>query len=194
MLTIGEEVQNFELDAFHDEQIKKISLKDYRGKWVVLLFYPGDFTFICPTELEEAAELYEEFKKCNAEVLSISTDSVHVHKAWHDTSPAIKKVQYPMLADQTGKVCRQFGTYISNNDSYAKDEGRSYRGSFIIDPDGKLRVIEIHDNSVGRNGEEILRKLQAAVFVSQHQGEVCPAKWRPGKQTLKPGLDLVGKI
>jgi len=137
--------------------------------------------------LEEFAEKYEEFKKIGAEVMSISTDTVFVHKAWHDNSPAIKKVRYPMLADPSGKVCRQFGTYIEN-------EGLSMRGTFIIDPDGVVRYMELHDNSIGRNANEILRKLNALKFVREHTGEVCPASWEPGKKTLRPSLELVGKI
>lgn len=186
-MTINEKAQDFVLEAFQNEKIKKIKLSDYQGKWVVMLFYPADFTFICPTELEEAADNYTEFQKLGAEVLSVSTDTVFAHKAWHDTSKAIKKIKFPMLADPAGKVCRQFGTYI-------EEEGLSLRGTFIIDPDGVLKAIDIHDNSIGRSAKEILRKLQAAKFVKEHKGQVCPASWEPGKKTLKPGLDLVGKI
>ncbi|MFH1409798.1 MAG: redoxin domain-containing protein [Nanoarchaeota archaeon] len=187
MVKIGEEVPDFEVEAFQNEETKKIKLSDYQGKWVVLLFYPADFTFVCPTELEEAADNYEAFKEQNAEIMSISTDTVFVHKAWHDQSPAIKKITYPMLADPTGKVCRMLGTYI-------EEEGLSLRGSFIIDPEGKLIAMDVHDNSIGRSTKEILRKLQAASFVRKNKGLVCPASWKPGEKTLKPGLDLVGKI
>lgn len=187
MVKIGEGIPDFELDAYHEDREKKIRLSDYRGKWLVLIFYPADFTFVCPTELEEAADHYEEFKKLGAEVMSVSTDTHFVHKAWHDSSPAIKKIQYPMLADPTGMMCRAFGTYI-------EDEGISLRGSFIIDPDGILRCLEIHDNSIGRSIAELLRKVQAAKFVRENKGKVCPAGWAPGKDTLTPGLDLVGKI
>ncbi|EKD32726.1 MAG: hypothetical protein ACD_76C00161G0025 [uncultured bacterium] len=187
MIQINSEVPDITLEAFQDEKIKKINLSDLRGKWVALVFYPADFTFVCPTELEELAEMYDEFQKLGAEVLSASTDTVFAHKAWHDNSEAIKKIRFPMLADPTGNLCRAFGTYIEN-------EGLSLRGSFIIDPDGKVKTIEIHDNSVGRSGQELLRKLQAAKFVRENNGQVCPAKWHPGDKTLKPGLDLVGKI
>jgi peroxiredoxin (alkyl hydroperoxide reductase subunit C) len=155
--------------------------------WLVLLFYPADFTFICPTELEEAAEYYEQFKNEGAEILSVTTDTAFVYKAWHDSSPSIAKISYPMVADPTARLCRYFGTYI-------EDVGLSLRGTFIIDPEGVLKAMDIHDNSIGRSAEEILRKLQAANFVRQHQGEVCPASWKPGKKTLKPSLELVGKI
>lgn len=179
---------DMQLDAFQDNKEKKINIaKDYKGKWVVLVFYPADFTFICPTELEELAEAYPAFQKEGAEILSISTDTVYVHKAWHDHSPAIKKIRYPMVADPTGKLCKAFGTYID-------EEGLSLRGSFVIDPDGKLVACELHDNSIGRSAAELLRKLQAAKHVREHPGNVCPASWTPGGKTLKPGLDLVGKI
>jgi len=186
---IGEAIPDITAEAYHDDEIKNVRIRDYTddGKWVILIFYPGDFTFICPTELEEAASLYDEFRKENAEVLSVSTDSVYVHKAWHDTSDAIKKIRFPMLADRSGDISRTFGTYIEG-------EGVALRGSFIIDPDGILRALEINDNSIGRSADELLRKLQAAKFVREHKGMVCPASWRPGKKTLKPGLDLVGKI
>lgn len=187
MLKINQKIPDFELEIYHNDEIKKIKLFDHLGKWLVLLFYPADFTFICPTELEEAAEHYEEFKKSGAEIMSVSTDTVFSHKAWRDTSPAVGKIKYPMAADPTGKLCKEFGTYI-------EEEGLSLRGSFIIDPDGILKACEIHDNSIGRSAAEILRKLQAAKFVRENKGQVCPANWKPGDKTLEPGLDLVGKI
>lgn len=187
MVTIGQPVPDLSAQAFHHEDLKTIRVSDYRGRWLVLIFYPADFTFICPTELEEAAHAYDAFKQAGAEVLSISTDTVYVHKAWHDQSPAIKQIRFPMVADPTGAWCRCFGTYL-------EDSGLSLRGSFIIDPDGVLRAFEVHDNSIGRSTEELLRKLQAARFVREHQGEVCPASWKPGQKTLRPGLELVGKI
>ena len=184
---IGKTVPDFEVEAYHDDKIKRIRLSDYRGKWVVLFFYPADFTFVCPTELEEMAENYKEFKKINTEILSVSTDTVHAHKAWHDTSKAVGKITFPMLADPTHRLCMMMGTHIF-------EEGLSLRGSFIIDPDGVLRTIEINDNSIGRSAKELIRKLKAAQFVREHGDQVCPASWEPGKDTLKPGLDLVGKI
>mgnify|MGYP001220247185 FL=1 len=187
-MQIGNQIPDLSLEAFHEEQIKKINLSDYKGKWLILLFYPADFTFVCPTELEEAALMYEEFKKLDAEILSVSTDTVFVHKAWHDNSEAIKKIKYPMVADPTGNMCREFGTYIEK-------EGLSYRATFIVDPDQKVVAYDVHDNSIGRSAHEILRKLQAADFVRKNDGAlVCPASWKPGEKTLKPGLDLIGKI
>jgi peroxiredoxin (alkyl hydroperoxide reductase subunit C) len=187
MVQIDEKVIDFEAEAFHNNDIKTLRLSDFRGKWVVMIFYPGDFTFVCPTELEEAAAYYDKFKMAGAEILGVSTDSKWVHAAWHEASPAIGKVQYPLLADPTGSLCRQFGVYIES-------EGVARRGSFIIDPDGVLRTMEVHSNSIGRNTKELLRKLQAAMYVAQNNGEVCPAGWEPGDTTLQPGLHLVGKI
>ena len=181
------EVPDLKVDIYHEKQIKKVSLSDYRGKWLVLFFYPADFTFVCPTELREMAHLYPEFQKIDAEVLSVSTDTAFVHKAWHDNSPAIGEVQFPMAADPTGEFCMALGTYI-------EDEGLSYRASFIVDPDGVIKAYEMHDNSIGRSSAELLRKLHAAQYVREHGGEVCPANWKPGSDTLTPGVDLVGKI
>ncbi|HLC84393.1 MAG TPA: redoxin domain-containing protein [Candidatus Nanoarchaeia archaeon] len=185
--TIGQAAPAFVAEAYVNDTVKKISLADYKGKWVVLFFYPADFTFVCPTELGDLADRYEEIKKLGVEVLSVSTDTWFVHKAWHDHSATIKKIKYPMLADPTGNVCRMYGTYIH-------EEGISLRGTFFIDPEGVLRSLEINDNSIGRSSEEIIRKLQAAEYVRKHGGEVCPMNWKPGAKTLKPGMDLVGKI
>lgn len=184
---VGHPIPDAEVEAFHNEEVKKIKLSDYKGKWLVLFFYPADFTFVCPTELEEMAENYESIQKLGGEVLSVSTDTVFTHKAWHDTSEAIKKVKFPMLADTRRELCQMFGTYIP-------EEGLSLRGTFVADPDGVLRIVEINDNSVGRSAKELVRKIQAAKFVREHGGNVCPASWEPGEDTLKPGLDLVGKI
>jgi peroxiredoxin (alkyl hydroperoxide reductase subunit C) len=192
-MRIGSKLPDLELSVFDPKKDSDTTLKtkDILGKkWLVLFFYPADFTFVCPTELEELAGLYPEFEKEGAEVLSVSTDTVFVHKAWHDNSEAIKKVKYPMVADPAGELSKLFGTYITSGG----DAGLSLRGSFIIDPDGVLKALEIHDNSVGRSAKELLRKLRAAKFVREHGGQVCPASWEPGSDTLKPGMDLVGKI
>jgi peroxiredoxin (alkyl hydroperoxide reductase subunit C) len=186
-LKINELLPNLELEAYHEGDIKKIKLDDYRGKWLILFFYPADFTFVCPTELEEMANIYEDFKSEGAEVLSVSTDTAFAHKAWHDTSESIKKVKFPMVADPTGALCDLMGTYID-------EAGMSLRGSFIIDPEGKLKSSEINDNSIGRNAKELLRKLQAAKYVNENEGKVCPASWHPGEDTLEPKVDLIGKI
>lgn len=184
---IGKKLPEITLEAFWQEKFQKINLAEQSGKWLVLIFYPADFTFVCPTELEKAAEKYQEFKALGAEIMSVSTDTAFVHKAWHDESPAIKKIDYPMLADPTGNLCKALGTYIA-------DEGLSLRATVIIDPQGTIKAYEIHDNSIGRSIEEIYRKLQAAKYVNEHDGYVCPASWQPGQEVLKPGIDLVGKI
>jgi peroxiredoxin (alkyl hydroperoxide reductase subunit C) len=187
MIKINEPAPDFELEAFHNGDIKKIRLSDYRGKWVVIVFYPADFTFVCPTELGELADNYTEFQNLGCEVLSASTDTAFVHKAWHDDSDTVRRVPFPMLADPTGRMTRNYGVMI-------EDEGLALRGTFLIDPDGIVKAYEVHDNSIGRSTEELLRKLQAARFVREHGSEVCPAGWKPGKETLKPGMELVGKI
>ena len=192
MIAINNKVPDFELKAYRGESFKKIKLSKYKGKWVVLIFYPADFTYVCPTELEDAADLYGQFKKEGAEVMSVSTDTEFSHKAWHDSSKAVGKVKYPMLADPTGKVVKMFGVYIE--EGATADEGLALRGTFIIDPDGLLKTIEIHDNDIGRSMKETLRKLRAAKFVRKHRGLVCPANWEEGEKTLKPGINLVGKI
>lgn len=184
---IGKKVENISFAIFHENEFKDVYLADYAGKWLILFFYPADFTFICPTELQELAGLYEEFKKEGAEILSVSTDTKFVHKAWHDSSEAIKLVNFPMAADPTGNLAKMFGVYIPA-------EGLALRGTFIISPEGEVKSIEVNDNSIGRSGRELLRKLRAAKFVSEHDGLVCPASWEPGTETLEPGIDLVGKI
>ncbi len=184
---VGHEIPDFSFDIFHRDAVKRVSLSKYRGKWLILFFYPADFTFVCPTELAEMADHYKAFAKSGAEVISVSTDTVYTHKAWHDSSESIKKIDFPMAADPTGDLCRIFGTYI-------EAEGISLRGSFIIDPQGILRSIEINDNSIGRSSKELVRRLQAAQYVAKHGDKVCPASWEPGMETLKPGMDLVGKI
>ncbi|MDP4039165.1 MAG: redoxin domain-containing protein [Candidatus Pacearchaeota archaeon] len=180
----------FDLMAFSGGDFKRVKLSDYKGKWVVLAFYPADFTFICPTELARFADYYGDFQNLGAEVLSVSTDTEQVHKAWWDASDSIKKIKFPMLSDTTGSLCRDYGTYIYQGD----DAGRSLRATIIIDPDGIVKAIDMHDNSIGRSVKEVLRKLKAAIYVSAHSGEVCPVEWEEGQSTLKPGVDLVGKI
>ena len=166
---------------------KTVTNKDIEGKWAIFFFYPADFTFVCPTELVDIAEKYNQFKEMGVEVYSVSTDSHFVHKAWHDASESIRKITYPMLADPTGALSRAFGVMI-------EEDGMAYRGTFVVNPEGKIKLAEIQDNSIGRNADELLRKVEAAQFVATHDGEVCPAKWKKGAETLKPSIDLVGKI
>ena len=187
MIKIGSQVPDFKFEVYHNNEFKWMSLSELRGKWTVLLFYPADFTFVCPTELEEAANYYDEFLNEGAEIISVSTDTKWSHLAWHESSKAIGKIEFPMAADPTGQLCREFGTYI-------EEEGLSLRGTFIIDPDGILKTVDIHDNSIGRSSREILRRVKAASYVRQHPEEVCPASWEPGAETLVPGVELVGKI
>ena len=186
MSLIGKKVSEFKTMSYHMGDFKEITNESMKGKWAAVVFYPADFTFVCPTELEDLAEHYEQFKAEGCEVYSVSTDTHFVHKAWHDTSDRIKKVQYPMLADPTGKLSRDFEVMI-------EEEGLALRGSFIINPEGVIVAYEVHDNGIGREAGELLRKLQAAKFVAEH-GEVCPAKWKPGSDTIKPTIDLVGKL
>ncbi len=186
-MRIGDTLPELELDVFYQGKDQKLKSVDYEGKWQIFFFYPADFTFVCPTELEELAEMYADFQAEGAEIFSVSTDTVFVHKAWKDNSPAIGKVEFPMVADPTGEICELFGTYIY-------DEGLSLRGTFIINPDGELVTMEIHNNDIGRSAKELMRKLKASKFVTEHGGQVCPASWEPGSDTLEPGLDLVGKI
>lgn len=186
---VGDNLPALDLEVYHParDEIMHITHADMKGKWSIFFFYPADFTFVCPTELEEMADHYEEFKKEGAEIFSVSTDKVFTHKAWHNASATIKKIKYPMVADPTGELTRLFGVMI-------EEEGVALRGTFIVDPDGVLRTMEIHDNSIGRSAQETLRKLRAAKFVREHGGEVCPAAWEPGKDTLSPSLGLVGEI
>lgn len=184
---INSTLPKFKAQAYHNDEFISVTDEDLKGKWSILFFYPADFTFVCPTELGDMADRYAEFKEMGVEVYSVSTDTHFTHKAWHDSSDTIRKIQYPMLADPTGALARALGVYI-------EDEGLAYRGTFVIDPEGHVKVAEVHDNGIGRNAEELLRKVQAAQFIAKHPDEVCPAKWKPGAETLKPGLDLVGKI
>ncbi len=187
-LTVGDTVpEGLNFEVYQNEEIKKMSFKDLRGKWTVLFFYPADFTFVCPTELGEMADLYEQFKKEGAEIVSVSTDTVFVHKAWHDESETIKKITFPMAADPAHDMADLFGVLI-------EDKGVTHRGTFIINPDGVIKGVEVTDDAIGRSAKETLRKLKAAKYVNEHPGNVCPASWDEGGDTLAPGLDLVGKI
>lgn len=184
---INTEVLPFNAKAFHNGKFIDVSEADLKGKWSVVFFYPADFTFVCPTELGDLADNYAEFKKLGVEIYSVSTDTHFTHKAWHDTSDTIGKIQYPMLADPTGTISRNFGVMI-------EEAGLAERGTFVIDPQGKIQIIEINAGGIGRDASELMRKVKAAQYVAAHPGEVCPAKWKEGDSTLAPSLDLVGKI
>ena len=187
MAIINSKVKPFQAQAYHNGKFVPVSDADLQGKWSIFFFYPADFTFVCPTELGDMADLYPEFQKLGVEVYSVSTDTHFTHKAWHDASDTIKKIQYPMIGDPTGAITRAFDVMIA-------DEGLALRGTLVINPEGVIKVAEIHDLGIGRDAKELLRKVQAAQYVASHPGEVCPAKWTPGDATLSPSLDLVGKI
>ena len=184
---INTTVKPFKATAYHNGKFIEVTVQSLKGKWSVVVFYPADFTFVCPTELEDLANTYAEFQKLGVEIYGVSTDTHFSHKAWHDTSDAIKKVQYPLVGDPTGTITRNFEVMI-------EEEGLALRGTFVINPDGQIKLCEIHDNGIGRDASELLRKVKAAQYVASHPGEVCPAKWQEGAETLKPSLDLVGKI
>lgn len=187
MSLINTEIKSFKANAYQNGKFIEVSDATLKGHWSVVVFYPADFTFVCPTELEDLADHYAEFRKLGVEVYSVSTDTHFAHKAWHDTSEAIGKVQYVMIGDPTGAITRNFEVMI-------EEEGLALRGTFLIDPEGRIKLCEIHDNGIGRDASELLRKVKAAQYVASHPGEVCPAKWKEGEKTLKPSLDLVGKI
>jgi peroxiredoxin (alkyl hydroperoxide reductase subunit C) len=184
---INSKLPEFKVQAYHKGAFKTVSNEDVKGKWAIFFFYPADFTFVCPTELVDLAGKYEQLQSMGVEVYSVSTDTHFVHKAWHDTSDSIQKVNYPMLADPTGVLSRGFGVMI-------EEDGVAYRGTFLVNPEGLIKLAEINDNNIGRNADELVRKVEAAQFVATHSDEVCPAKWQKGDETLKPSIDLVGKI
>ncbi|RQO72791.1 peroxiredoxin [Aquitalea sp. FJL05] len=184
---INTEVKPFKASAFHNGKFIDVSDADLKGKWSVVFFYPADFTFVCPTELGDLADNYAEFSKLGVEIYSVSTDTHFTHKAWHDSSETIGKINYPMIGDPTGIISRNFGVMI-------EEAGLAERGTFVIDPQGKIQIIEINAGGIGRDASELLRKVKAAQYVASHPGEVCPAKWKEGEATLAPSLDLVGKI
>jgi len=187
MALINTEMKPFKATAFKEGKFVDISEADVKGKWAIFFFYPADFTFVCPTELEDLADLYDDFKKLDVEIFSVSTDTHFSHKAWHDTSPAIGKINYYMVGDQSGMITNNF-------DVMRPGVGLADRATFLVDPDGVIQFMEITSEGVGRNATELLRKTKAAQYVRKNPGEVCPAKWEEGEKTLAPSLDLVGKI
>ena len=187
MPIINSQVKPFNATAFHNGEFVQVSEADLKGKWSVVFFYPADFTFVCPTELGDLADNYAEFQKLGVEIYGVSTDTHFTHKAWHDTSETIGKIKYPLIGDPTHVISRNFDVLI-------EEAGLADRGTFVINPEGQIKLCEIHDNGIGRDASELLRKVKAAQYVASHPGEVCPAKWQEGAETLKPSLDLVGKI
>lgn len=187
MALIGTQVLPFTANAFHNGEFITVSEENFKGKWSVVVFYPADFTFVCPTELEDMQNQYATLKEMGAEVYSVSTDTHFTHKAWHDHSDAIGKIEYIMIGDPSQKVSRNF-------DVLNEEDGLAERGTFIIDPDGVIQTVEINAGGIGRDASQVVSKLKAAQYVRNNPGEVCPAKWKEGEATLKPSLDLVGKI
>ncbi|MBV5323014.1 MAG: peroxiredoxin [Ilumatobacteraceae bacterium] len=191
MSLINTQVKPFKAQAYQAGKFFEVTEQSLMGKWSVVVFYPADFTFVCPTELEDLADAHAEFAKVGVDIYSVSTDTHFAHKAWSDTSPAIKKVQYAMIGDPTHKITRNFDVMHVEK---GEETGLALRGTFVINPEGFIKVCEIHDLGIGRDAMELLRKVKAAQYVATHNGEVCPAKWKDGDATLKPSLDLVGKI
>ena len=187
MSIINTPVQPFKAQAFHNGKFIEVTEASLKGKWSVVIFMPAAFTFNCPTEIEDAANNYAEFQKVGAEVYVVTTDTHFAHKVWHETSPAVGKAKFPLVGDPTHALARQFGVLI-------EEEGLALRGTFLINPEGQIKLFEVHDNGIGRDASELLRKVKAAQYVASHPGEVCPAKWTEGAKTLTPSLDLVGKI
>lgn len=184
---INSQVPPFKAQAFHNGKFVEVTEASLKGKWSVVIFMPAAFTFNCPTEIEDAADSYAEFQKAGAEVYIVTTDTQFSHKVWHETSPAVGKAKFPLVGDPTHVLTRAFGVHIDA-------EGLALRGTFVINPDGVIKTMEVHDNAIARDVKETVRKLKAAQYVASHPGEVCPAKWNEGAKTLKPSIDLVGKI
>ena len=186
MSLLNTQLKPFKTQGFHKGQVVDVTEKDTSGKWSVFFFYPADFTFVCPTELEDLADHHEEFKKLGVDIYSVSTDTHFSHKAWHDSSEAIGKINYMMLGDQNHTLSKNF--------EVLQDNGLAQRGTFVVDDKGVVQSIEISAEGVGRSAPELLRKVKALQYIAKHPNEVCPAKWKEGEKTLKPSLDLVGKI
>ena len=187
MSLINKKVSDFTVQAYQNGEFKEVTLESIKGQWSVFVFYPADFTFVCPTELGDLADNYDKFKEAGCEVYSVSTDTHFVHKAWADASETIAKIQFPMLGDPTGKLARDLEVMV-------EEDGLALRGSFVISPEGEIKAYEVNEPGIGRTAAELLRKVQAAQFVAEHGDQVCPAKWQPGEETLVPSLDLVGKL
>ena len=187
MSLVNTTIKPFKAQAYHNGQFVEVTEASLKGKWSAVVFYPADFTFVCPTELGDLADHYATFQKMGVEIYSVSTDTHFTHKACADASDTIKKIKYPMIGDPTGAITRNFDVMI-------EEEGLALRGTFLINPEGVIKAIEVNDLGIGRSATDLIRKAQAAQYVATHDGEVCPAAWTPGAETLAPSLDLVGKI
>ncbi|MFD2215278.1 MULTISPECIES: alkyl hydroperoxide reductase subunit C [Bacillaceae] len=187
MSLIGTEVKPFAAKAFKDGEFIDVTNEDLKGQWSIFCFYPADFTFVCPTELEDLQNEYDNLKALGVEVYSVSTDTHFTHKGWHDSSEKIGKIKYAMIGDPSQVITRGF-------EVLDEKEGLADRGTFIIDPDGVIQTVEINAGGIGRDASTLINKVKAAQYVRNNPGEVCPAKWQEGSETLKPSLDLVGKL
>ena len=189
MSLINKEILPFTAQAYDpkNDEFKEVSQDDLKGSWSVVCFYPADFSFVCPTELEDLQNQYDKLQDLGVNVFSVSTDTHFVHKAWHDHSDAISKIQYTMIGDPSQTITRNF-------DVLDEEAGLAQRGTFIVDPDGVVQAAEINADGIGRDASTLVNKIKAAQYVRQHPGEICPAKWEEGSESLQPGLDLVGKI
>jgi len=187
MALINTQIKPFNATAFKQGEFIEVSDEDLKGKWSVFFFYPADFTFVCPTELGDLADNYDFFQQRGVEIYAVSTDTHFTHKAWHDASDTIGKIQYSMIGDPMGIITRNF-------ECMREDEGLADRGTFLVDPDGIIQAMEITAEGIGRNAEDLVRKVKAAQYVAAHPDEVCPAAWKEGEETLAPSLNLVGKI
>jgi peroxiredoxin (alkyl hydroperoxide reductase subunit C) len=187
MSLINTEIKPFSATAFHNGKFVPVTQDTLKGKWSVVFFYPADFTFVCPTELEDMANLDGEFRALGVDIYSVSTDTHFSHKAWAETSPAVGTIRFTMLGDPSGQVTNNFGVM-------REGVGLADRATFLVDPDGVVQYVEVTSEGVGRNAAELLRKVKAAQYIAAHPGEVCPAKWEEGDDTLAPSLDLVGKL
>ncbi|HWP11574.1 MAG TPA: alkyl hydroperoxide reductase subunit C, partial [Ramlibacter sp.] len=188
MSLINTQIMPFQATAYHEGQFVPVSQENFKGKWSVVVFYPADFTFVCPTELGDLADHYDEFRRLGVEIYGVSTDTHFTHKAWHDTSDTIGRVRFPLVGDPSHQLARFFDVLVTEGE----DAGLALRGTFVIDPEGRIRTIEVHDNGIGRDARETLRRVQAAQYIAANPGEVCPARWSEGVQALKPSLELVG--
>lgn len=187
MSLVNTVIKPFKAQAYYKGKFIEITEDTIKGKWAAFVFYPADFTFVCPTELGDLADHYAIFQAMEIEIYSVSTDTHFTHKAWHDSSPTIRKIEFPMIGDPTGVIARNFEVMI-------EQEGLAFRGTFLINPEGVIKAMEVNDLGIGRSAADLIRKAQAAQYIASHNGEVCPAAWAPGASTLAPSVDLVGKI
>jgi peroxiredoxin (alkyl hydroperoxide reductase subunit C) len=184
---LGTAVESVKATAYKQGKFVDVTAEDIRGHWSVVFFYPADFTFVCPTELGDLQENLAEFTKLGVEVYGVSTDTHFTHKAWHDTSETIKTIEYALIGDPNQQISRAFGVLDETT-------GLANRGTFVLDPEGQVQIVEMNADGIGRDAKELLRKIKAAIYVRENPGQACPAKWTEGAATLTPSLDLVGKI